>query len=300
MTNKSKVTIVAHNGQFHADDVFAVAALKLLVGDSKEVEVIRTRDGEIINSADYVVDVGGFHTPEKNRFDHHQFGGAGERANGVPFAAFGLVWQKFGPEITGSKVVAEIIDQRLVQSVDALDNGISVSKEIIPNLRPFDISSIIGAMNPNWDEGETEDKVDQIFLEATSLAMKILAREIQSAKSDFAGETFAVDAYKQSADKHLIILDRKYPFEKVLSGFPEPLFVVYPKQDKWYVKAIRKNLNTFENRKDLPASWGGKRGSELSAVTGIPGGIFCHIKLFTAGADSKDAAIAMAKVATEA
>ena len=35
-------TIATHDGKFHADDVFAVSALLLTVGD--DAEVIRTRD----------------------------------------------------------------------------------------------------------------------------------------------------------------------------------------------------------------------------------------------------------------
>src|SRR3989344_2675707 len=90
----SKKLIVVHDGGFHADDVFSVAALLLyLSGDAK---VVRTRDPRIIESGDFVVDVGGVYDAERNRLDHHQTGGAGARTNGIPYAAFGLVWKKFG------------------------------------------------------------------------------------------------------------------------------------------------------------------------------------------------------------
>ena len=49
-------TIATHNGNFHADDVFSVAALKSLFPSFK---LIRTRDLKIIARADIVVDVGG-------------------------------------------------------------------------------------------------------------------------------------------------------------------------------------------------------------------------------------------------
>src|SRR5437764_1161911 len=98
----NEVTIVAHNGNFHADDVFAVATVLLVLERSDFPawrqaipKIIRTRDPKTIEKADFVVDVGGVYDAENNRFDHHQAGGAGTRANGIPYASFGLVWKKF-------------------------------------------------------------------------------------------------------------------------------------------------------------------------------------------------------------
>ena len=87
----SEITVVTHNGNFHADDVFSIAVLKHVLPTFK---LVRTRDKALIESADYVIDVGGEYDPETNRFDHHQRGGAGERENGIPFSSFGLVWKK--------------------------------------------------------------------------------------------------------------------------------------------------------------------------------------------------------------
>ena len=111
--------IVTHNAKFHTDDVFAIATLLILY---PEAEIIRTRDEAILKSADIVVDVGQVHDAEKNRFDHHQVGGAGKRENGIQYASFGLVWKKFGEEISGSREVAEKIDEAI--SVKALSTAL--------------------------------------------------------------------------------------------------------------------------------------------------------------------------------
>ena len=92
-------TVVAHSGEFHADDVLQWQSLSLLLG---KVRVLQP-DQKIINAGDYVVDVGGTYDPDKKRFDHHQVGGAGNRQNGIPYAAFGLVWKEYGEKIAGSK-----------------------------------------------------------------------------------------------------------------------------------------------------------------------------------------------------
>ncbi len=66
--------VATHPGGFHADDVFAIAALRLVHGD---LEVVRSRDPEVLAAADLRVDVGGRYAPATGDFDHHQRGGAG-------------------------------------------------------------------------------------------------------------------------------------------------------------------------------------------------------------------------------
>ena len=91
----NKTKLVTHNNSFHADDVFATATLLLVLKKNiDEVEIIRTRDRSLFESGDYVYDTGGIYDEEKNRFDHHQEGMAGERENGIPYSSFGLVWKK--------------------------------------------------------------------------------------------------------------------------------------------------------------------------------------------------------------
>jgi len=84
------ITIVTHDGNFHADDVFSIAALKIIF---PSFNLTRTRDAKVISQADIVIDVGNEYDPDKGRFDHHQRGGAGARENGIPFSSFGLIWQ---------------------------------------------------------------------------------------------------------------------------------------------------------------------------------------------------------------
>ncbi len=63
--------IATHNGKFHADEVFAISLLRRLERFA-EAEIIRTRDTELLKTADVVVDVGGQYDPATDRYDHHQ------------------------------------------------------------------------------------------------------------------------------------------------------------------------------------------------------------------------------------
>jgi uncharacterized UPF0160 family protein len=64
--------IITHNGQFHADEVFACALILEHVG---ELKIERTRVINVVeysNTETFIVDVGGIYDPEMRNFDHHQ------------------------------------------------------------------------------------------------------------------------------------------------------------------------------------------------------------------------------------
>lgn len=297
MSNKSKITVVTHDSHFHTDDVFAVATLFFVLEKDFEINVIRTRDKNLIYGADYVVDVGGIYDQDKNRFDHHQVGLAGVRKNKIPYASFGLVWRKYGAQISGSSDIADMIDECLVQPIDAIDNGVAIYDEIIKDVRPFMIQSAIYILNPTWNEDQS--LTDKIFLQAVDFAKMIIGREVKVCQDQRAGERFVLEAYNKSSDKRIVILDADYPWDDILSKFPEPIYAVFPKDNTWRIKTVRDNLTNFNNRKDLPVSWAGKSGVELSSITGVQGGVFCHNKLFLAVAETKEAALAMVRIAIE-
>lgn len=63
--------IATHSGTFHADEIFAIALIKVFVNN--KVAVHRTRNQSIIDEADFAIDVGGLYLVDAQRFDHHQF-----------------------------------------------------------------------------------------------------------------------------------------------------------------------------------------------------------------------------------
>jgi len=296
---KKRNKLITHNGSFHADDIFSTALFSILfekLGES--FEIIRTRDEKIIETGDYVFDVGGIYNAEKNRFDHHQVGGAGKRENGIDRSSFGLVWEKFGSEICGGKETADLIDRKLVTPIDASDNAFDLVESKY-DIMPYFVENIFFAMEPTWSEENLNR--DEVFLKCVEIAKTILLREIVHAQSIVSAEDAIGDAYKNAIDKRIIVLDKNYPFEYILYNFPEPLFAVYPRKidNSWGVKAIRDDIKSFKNRKNFPKSWGGLREDELQEITGVSDAIFCHHSLYLAGAKSKEGAIKLAQIAIE-
>ncbi|MFZ2694093.1 MAG: MYG1 family protein [Minisyncoccia bacterium] len=294
---ENKVKIVTHNANFHADDIFAVATLSLVLeNEEKEFSITRSRDMDVIEKGDYVVDVGGIHDPNTNRFDHHQEGGAGKRDNTVPYASFGLVWKKFGEKLCGSSEISQKIDQILIQWIDATDNGVQVVETKIPGIYPYDIGLFFNAFTPDWKEGK--DNIDSVFMETVSIAKVVLGREILKRKNLFEASSIVEEIYKNSVDKRLVIFDRYYPSTEFLAKFPEPLFTVFPRDDgTWAIKVIRNDDHSFVSRKNLPESWAGKVGVELEKATEVPGSVFCHSGRFMVVAKTKEAILKLAEIA---
>ena len=292
--------IITHSGNFHPDEVLAVASLLILYPDA---QVIRTRDEEIIKqkkSEDLAVDVGGIYNPSELRFDHHQEEGAGVRSNGLPFASFGLIWKHFGVQIAGSERSAKTIEEKLVWPIDASDSGIDTYKRFRTDVKPYLLEAAIISYLPTWDEKKRT--TDQAFMEAVKMSQPILKREIIKSNSFIAGEDKVLEAYEKAEDKRIIILDDKYSWRDVITRFKEPLFVVMNDglQTTWAVSAIRNDATSYKNRKPLPAAWAGKKGSELGEVTGVGDAFFCHNNRFLIIANSKEGAIKLAKLAVEA
>lgn len=291
--------LITHEGSFHADDIFACATLILVLEKKEEgFEIIRTRDEEIIKTGDYVFDVGGVYDPLINYFDHHQTGGAGKHDNGIEYASFGLVWKKFGVDLTLSKESAKLIEDRLVSPVDAGDNGFDLV-ENKHEVSPYVVQNLFGSMRPTWREGEKN--MDKMFLKSVEIAKEIILREIIQAQDMLLVKDSIIAIYNETKDKRIIVLDKNYPFDFILHSFPEPLFVVYPRtvNNTWGIKTVRTDLNVFKNRKDFPQAWGGLKNEELQKITGVLDALFCHRGLFLVVTLSKDGAIKLAEIAVK-
>ncbi|MEX2029250.1 MAG: MYG1 family protein [Candidatus Paceibacterota bacterium] len=316
--------LVTHDGSFHTDDIFACATLSLMLEANNEpFEIIRTRDEDIIKSGDYVFDVGGIYDEKNNRFDHHQTGGAGKRParnasgiadarphdsrqrvgqaggeNGIAYSSFGLVWHKFGAQITGNQKVADLIDTKLVAPVDANDNGIDLFKNNFPNILPYTLQDVFATFSATALEDMEKDGQ---FTKALAWAKEILKREIKKASDQVEITKIIRGFYEQAKDKRLIVIDAprvsRYEIWNALHDFPEPLFAVYGYDGDWSAVAMRKEENSFGNRKNFPKSWAGLKAKELQNITGVDDAVFCHNNLFLIIAKSKEGAIELAKKA---
>ena len=290
--------VATHDGSFHADDVFAVAALTLL-GDPEGVEIVRTRDRDVLAGADIRVDVGFRDDPATGDFDHHQRRFDRARSNGVAYASFGLVWEHYGARIcAGDREVADTVDASLVQTVDANDTGQRLTESIVEGAHPMSVSSVIAGLQPRWDE--TLDAVHERarFDEALALATGVLRREIEAAAAANRAVKLVRAAIASASDPRLIELPVDAPWKRtVVPEAPAALFVIYPKRQGYGLEAVPRQLGSFENRRDLPAAWAGLEGDDLVAVTGVAAALFCHAKRFLVVARTREGIGRLAELA---
>lgn len=265
---------LTHAGRFHADDVFSSALLRILKPDIEIRRVYAVPEG----FDGLAFDIGW------GEFDHHQ-AGAPVRENGVPYAAFGLLWREFGPSLLG-KTEAQRLDERFVQPLDLDDN--TGCGGPIPDM--------IGDFNPPWD---SEDDPDKRFFEAVEVAQRMLQNRLDAVRA--IGRAYKlVKAGMKAMEDHIITLDTCCPWKPFVTKSPAR-FVVYPSQrGGWSGQSVPRPAESGKGLKQpFPAAWGGRTHEELVALTGIPTLRFCHNNRFLVTADTKEDARAACLLAME-
>jgi uncharacterized UPF0160 family protein len=285
-----------HSGSFHADEVFALAVLRMAKGP---LEIVRTRSPEKRAAGAQRGDVGRRDDPETGDFDHHQ-GNVGERENGIRYASFGLIWKAFGEELAGSPEVAASIDGRVVAPIDAGDNGQELYEPLVDGAVPYAVPGVIAAMNPPWDAEDGANAERAAFDEAVDLAEGILRRELQASQGRARAADLVRAALERATDPRILELDRGMPWRGVVRDAPEVLFVVSPRsRGDWSLQAVPAGDHGFANRLALPESWAGLEGEPLQQVTGVADAVFCHVARFMAVAGSRDGVLELARQALE-
>jgi len=127
----------------------------------------------------------------------------------------------------------------------------------------------------------------------------ILKREIKKVTDNVLGKEKIQKIYEKTEDKRILVLDDSYSWKKIVSSFPETVFVIKQvyENKNWHLNAVTEEGFKFKNKVDLPEVWAGKDGEELEKITGIKGALFCHNKRFMCAAKTKEAAVELAKLA---
>ena len=284
-----------HDGRFHADEIFALAVLKLIFPD---LEIVRSRDENVYKSADIIVDVGHVYDPENLIFDHHQRSFSKKRESGIPYASFGLAWKQYGESLCGSSQTAEYIDSVIVQAIDADDNGIDIYETKIEGVGFHTLSDIIDSFVPRYVDDD--DKVQKGFDQALDFATSYMKRQIE-----LAIELFEVAlpniriAIKDAKDPRILIFHK---FDKTWLSFiagesKEALFAIFPTHRKtWAIRSVPKRGQKFEYSKLLPAEWGGRQ-KDFADISDVQDALYCHNGCFLAEANSLEGAENLAIIA---
>lgn len=263
---KPNAKAFTHSGKFHADDVFSSALLLYL-----NPQITITRGNRVPEEYDGIVfDIG------RGRYDHHQRDSR-VRENGVPYAAFGLLWEELGGEILGG-TLAQRFDEEFVQPLDNNDNTGEKNE----------LATLIGNFNPVWDETEAADGVTEEerdrglsvgFLRAVQVAGMVLenkfARYRADARADEKINQVLAMQETQGGDARILVLPKFVPCQKRLKE-TDTAFVIFPSNRGGYCIQPQKKPDSMNYKCSFPKQWLGLENEELQKATGLASAGFCH------------------------
>lgn len=248
---KKDAKAFTHGGKFHADDVFSSALLLYI-----NPEIVISRGNKAPEDFDGIVfDIG------RGRYDHHQKDSR-VRENGVPYAAFGLLWEVLGKEILGEEL-AEKLDESFIQPLDINDNTGEKNE----------LATLIGNFNPPWD---AKGGSDEAFFQAVSVAGMILENKFER----YRGNARADQRVEQVLEEHnpkdrILVLPEFIPCQKALAE-TEIAFVIFPSNRGGYCIQPQKREYSMNYKCSFPSQWLGLEGEELVKETGLSSAVFCH------------------------
>lgn len=272
---------LTHAGKFHADDVFSAALLKYVFPRIRIARTFRVPG----NYNGIVFDIG------FGKFDHHQED-APVRPNGVPYAAFGLLWREYGLDALKKAGCQEEyleremlhFDEKFVQPLDLDDNtGCGTP-----------LAGIINMFNPGWD---TKEDPNTCFFEAVMIAGAIMEKKLQNMMCIQRARVMVENALENSED-HIVILPKYAPWKPILHGSSAE-FVIYPSYRGGFGAQSIKVKENKELLYPFPREWAGKSKEDLPDISGLSSLTFCHNSRFLVSTDTIEDAISACKIAKE-
>ncbi|KAL2921762.1 UPF0160 protein MYG1 mitochondrial [Bienertia sinuspersici] len=321
--------IGTHNGSFHCDEALGCFLLRRT---SKFVDshIIRTRDLQVLDSLDAVIDVGGVYDPSRDRYDHHQkdFNEVFGHGFCTKLSSAGLVYKHYGKEIIAKELQLDqghpdlqrlflAVYKNFIEAVDAVDNGINqYDTDLSPKyVISTYLSSRVGRLNLNWtDTDQSPEREDDAFQKAMTLAGNEFLENIHfHARSWLPARSIVVEclAARQDIDSsgEIMVLKKSCPWklhifelEEEMKIEPSIKYAIYEDDSRtsWRVQAVALGPDRFESRKPLPDHWRGLEGKELSETAKIPGCVFVHISGFIGGNRTYEGAVEMARASLRA
>ncbi|KAJ6943750.1 hypothetical protein NC652_009256 [Populus alba x Populus x berolinensis] len=315
-----------HNGSFHCDEALGCFMIRL-TSKYSNAEIVRSRDPQVLEGLDAVLDVGGVYDPSRDRYDHHQkgFGEVFGHGFSTKLSSAGLVYKHFGKEIIAKELQVDeghpdvhrlflAVYKSFMEAIDAIDNGINQYDTDQPPkyVNNTHLSSRVGKFNLDWtDPDQSPKKENEAFERAMALAGSEFLDNVRfHAKSWLPARSIVMECLATRFDVdpsgEIMVLKTFCPWklhlfelEGELKIDPLVKYVLYQddRSKQWRVQAVAKSPDSFESRKPLPAQWRGLRDDELSRESQIPGGVFVHMSGFIGGNQSFEGALAMAGAA---
>lgn len=236
----------------------------------RNAKIIRSRDLNVLEPLDIVIDVGGVYDDTRKRYDHHQRGyderfdegktniGDGVSPRCTKLSASGLVYRHYGRDViqvyypglspTNLELVYVKMYDTLMEALDAVDTGVEMVPDGVELVYKDStgLPSRVGRLNPRWNEVDADGKVpdpDVRFSQAVKICGdEFVAVLTKIVESDLPARAFveqAVRGRKEVDESGEIIClssggmpwkNYLYELEKELEVEPLIKFVLYTDQ----------------------------------------------------------------------
>lgn len=263
-------TLYTHGGDFHVDELVAIALLHTFAFPGEALTVVRTRDKALIaqvreQTDTFLVDVGLEHAPERLNFDHHQTSLTQGWDDGTPMSSCGLVWswlraRGYLADMPDDQLA--LIERDLIKPIDAHDNGVS-RWPMAPVFRMYN------------RPGLTPAQVDEQFARALGTAMDLVGNQCNQARLDAQAEAVLREAwgYAEPRDEGIVIVHKQlgnrsaHTILAQVSDYQAKL-MLYPqsanrKNNRWYIRALADGAGSTQHHAMLPTDWRGQNDATL-------------------------------------
>ena len=299
------LTIGTHNGIFHSDEVLACSIL-CLINTSTSIQILRTRDCDMLKCCDICVDIGG------GKYDHHQAGFNLTRENGIKYASAGLVWKDFGKQLINQliakyftktdcdiNVIFKLFDDSFISLVDCEDNGVQTGKHCF---------SFISSFLPLWFNNSSDD-FNNKFQKVLLTTMEILEEELKTIIGKEIAKNIILHNWNDEEFFNNGILEipsQTMNWVEAVLTINESTktnhinFVIFPYPNGgWAAQCVPPSFaNKFGQRIAFPHEWAGQTDS-LPRISGVQGATFCHNGRFFIRAISKEDIIKMCTITVD-
>lgn len=291
----NEATLLTHAGTFHPDDVFSTMFLNKLNDD--EIVIRLSKVPEDIKDNLKVYDIG------FGKYDHHQQNSK-MRNEKIKYCSFGLLWADYGEDYLRTltpnfKELWQIIDEKLVMQIDAIDNGLFPHIEAPYQL--LDLDNIIDLFNKAWNENVDNDSC---FCEACFIAEKIFDRLLIKENAKLEAKKI-IENLIEKTDNEILILPKYLPYSEAIHTShnlkaKNIKVVIFPSNRGGYnIKPMTISKDSKELIVTFDSRFYGLHDEELAKISKIKTARFVHLNGFIASADTLNDAILLAKNALE-
>lgn len=292
-----------HSGDFHVDELVALALLQTFAFPGRPMEVVRTRNPQKLTQAMvdpevFVVDVGREYNPQALNFDHHQITMEAGWPDGTLYSSCGLVWhwlKEHGLLYGLAPEAQAIIEKDLIHPIDTHDNGGAKW----PQAMLFRLYN---------RTGNDVALVNAQFEKALAMAQDLVTNQVNQAQLEHRAEIAMAKFWEESQQLNgrgivvvranletraaASVLSRVSDYQANLMVFPQG---VNRNNRTWFVRALAPAANSHETRCPFPTEWRGAEGATLDAQGHPVNVAFVHKSGFLARVEgSLDDALALA------